>query len=574
MIKKDTINLMKKFNLFLFKQKKRLFLLLVLNVLIVFTSVISPYFISKLITFVLEINYKKVFYMLFIIGMIKIFNLVLLVFNSKVFYNIRSFLLTDLKTSISNSVLNYDMTTFSLNGKGKIFQRINNDPDKLGILINELSHCLIYLFTNFGIIFLIFLINLPIGIIYFIFTLLVFFIRNYGIKKKMELKKLSYELQEDINNNFSEILNGFGDIKRLNMKYNFSKKNNYEFKNIEEVNKKAEIICIIFDKLAYVVESIGTIIVLFISMYFYKNNILSMDNMLSIFIYRSSVFSFSDNINNFNLKLSEFKLTFERILEIISFDIFKLDVIENKKCRGNIEFKKVDFSYDNNLFVLKDCSLKINENEKVLIVGDSGSGKTTIFNLISKIFNVPNNKIFIDGNDINNLSEDYIRKHITVISQYYYLFDMSIKDNFLLVKNDATDKEIIDVCKMVGIHDFIISLPLQYDTVIGSGGFNLSGGQRQRLAIARTLLLNSKIILFDEVTSSLDSTLEKLIMDLINKLGGKHTIIVISHNINFFSSFDKILVLNNKKIISHGSHQYLLKHCKKYKELFNNSKIN
>lgn len=564
---RDIMDILKKFRNIWIKQKKNFLILLLINVLTILSFIFSPYLVSKLITFVLDINYKKVFVFLFLIGIIKIFGLFLAVMNSKVFYNIRTSLLIDLKTKISNSVLNYDLTTFSLNGKGKIFQRINNDPEKIADLLSELNHYIMYVFTNFGILILILFINIPIGIIYFVFTILVLVTRNYGIKKKMELKKLSYELQEDINSNFSEILNGFSDVKKLNMKYNFSQKNIGDFKNIESVNKKADYIYIIFDKLAYLIESIGTIIVLFFAMYFYKRGIMTTDDMLGVFIYRSSVFSFSDNVNNLNMKLSEFRMVCKRILEIMSFDEIKSSSKKIDKCKGNVEFKNVSFSYDKDNYVLKNCSFKINENDKVLIVGESGSGKTTILNLVSKIFEVPDNNIFIDDKDINHLDEDYIRKHITAISQYYYLFDMSIRDNFLLVKNDATNKEIINVCKKVGIHEFIMGLPLQYDTVIGSGGYNLSGGQRQRLAIARTLLLNSKIILFDEVTTSLDANLESLIMDLIKDLEGKHTLIVVTHNTKLFSSFDKIFVLNKNRIESYGSHRYLLKNCKKYKDL-------
>lgn len=568
---KNDIAILKKIIPFFNGCKKNIIFLIVVNLLMILISVFTPKLLSKIIACVLELNYKKVLILIIILCSLKLFSLLFSVINLKNFYKIRIKFVLALKNKISSAILNFDIATFSLNGKGKFLQRINNDPENIGNLMSILNNYLVYLLSNFGVLILLLFVNVYIGIVYLSFTFLVLYIRNIGIRKRLKYKSRVLETQENINDDFSELLNGFKDIKQLNMKDKFKNKSVEQFDKLESLNMSADFTYVFYDKIAYAVEALATLIVLFLGMYFYNNGNLLTDELLSIFLYRSYVFSFSDNLTNFLFKFSEFTLSCKRMLEVIDLDN-KSNCDEClDECNGSIEFKNVNFSYDNNN-VLKNCSFKIKNNDKVLIVGDSGSGKTTILNLISKIYNVIDGEILIDNKNINDLSELFIRKNITVISQFYYLFDMSIIENFLLVKPDASMEEIYNVCKKVGIYDFIMSLPDKYDTRIGSGGYNLSGGQRQRIALARTLLLDSKIILFDEATSSLDASLDNLIMELIRDLEKKHTIIFVSHNTNHFKDFSKILVLNNGTIENYGSHKYLLSNSKKYKELYYGNK--
>lgn len=176
------------------------------------------------------------------------------------------------------------------------------------------------------------------------------------------------------------------------------------------------------------------------------------------------------------------------------------------KFKGHIEFKDVNFSYEENIPVLKNLNLEVLPNEVVGFVGPSGAGKSTIFNLISALNKPDSGEILFDGESINELTKDSIRGNLSVISQNAYIFNMSIEDNLRIIKKNATKKEIEKACKMACLDEFIESLPNKYKTIVGEGGVTLSGGQRQRIAIARALLLNTEVLFFDEATSSLDNT--------------------------------------------------------------------
>ena len=213
-------------------------------------------------------------------------------------------------------------------------------------------------------------------------------------------------------------------------------------------------------------------------------------------------------------------------------------------------------------------NFKIKANSTVAFVGKSGSGKTTVFNLLCKMYNIDSGKITIDGIDIRELDKDSIRGNITIISQNPYIFNLSIRDNLRLVKENITDEEMIEACKTACLEDFIKSLPDGYDTIIGEGGINLSGGERQRLAIARALVQKTEIILFDEATSALDNETQANIKKAIDNMKNEYTILIIAHRLSTVIDCDRILFLDEGKIKAEGTHKELLRTCKNYRNLY------
>ena len=184
------------------------------------------------------------------------------------------------------------------------------------------------------------------------------------------------------------------------------------------------------------------------------------------------------------------------------------------------------------------------------------------------MYDVDGGEILIDGVNINELDKDSIRKNITVINQSPYIFNLSIKDNLKLVKENLTDEEMTNACKMACLDDFINTLPDKYDTVVGEGGITLSGGQKQRLAIARALIQKTEIILFDEATSALDNETQKEIQQAINNMQGEYTILIIAHRLSTIIDSDRILFLNDGHIEAEGTHEELLENCPNYKHLY------
>lgn len=235
---------------------------------------------------------------------------------------------------------------------------------------------------------------------------------------------------------------------------------------------------------------------------------------------------------------------------------------------GFIEFKNVSFSYEENVPVLKDISFKIRPNETVSFVGKSGSGKSTIFNLITNLYNPDKGEILFDGIPLTSLDKNSIRGNLSLISQNPYIFNMSIRENLTIIKNDLTEEEMIEACKMACLHDFIMSLKDGYDTIVGEGGVVLSGGQKQRLAIARALVLKTEIILFDEATSALDNETQYEIQQSIANMQGEYTILIIAHRLSTVINSDRILLIDDGKIVGEGTHHELLDNNPIYQKLY------
>ena len=236
----------------------------------------------------------------------------------------------------------------------------------------------------------------------------------------------------------------------------------------------------------------------------------------------------------------------------------KFEVVENlKQFNESIQIKDISFAYDEEP-ILQNFSLDISKGKTIALVGQSGSGKTTIANLLNRFYDVQHGSIQIDGKDIRHIPLDDLRQQIGYISQDAILFNTSIRQNLLLGKPDATEEEIIAATQVANAHDFILETENGYDSIIGDRGSKLSGGQRQRLTIARAVLKNPPILILDEATSALDSESEKLVQEALEKLTANRTSIVIAHRLSTIQHADEIIVMRKGKIIERGNHQHLL----------------
>lgn len=241
----------------------------------------------------------------------------------------------------------------------------------------------------------------------------------------------------------------------------------------------------------------------------------------------------------------------------------------------DIEFDDVDFSYVQGEKVMDHISFKISENKLTAIVGDSGSGKSTIFNLISKYYEPNRGKILIGGKDIGDVSTEDVLDKISMVDQDVFLFNDTIMNNIRYARKDATDMEVEEACRQANCHDFIMELEDGYETVIGENGNTLSGGERQRLSIARAILRNSPIVLLDEITSSLDIVNEVLVKRaIINLLKTEKTVVMIAHTMSIIEGADNIMVIEDGKIAECGNHEELMSRKGKYFKMQEASRLN
>ncbi len=242
--------------------------------------------------------------------------------------------------------------------------------------------------------------------------------------------------------------------------------------------------------------------------------------------------------------------------------------IKPAKVDGNVVFQNVQFSYDGERQILKDINFELKSGRSIALVGPSGSGKSTIANLIPRLYDVGGGKITLDGMDIRSLDLAWLRDKIGIVSQETYMFNGTIRENLLYAKPDATEEELMEACKKANIEDFILKQEKGLDTMVGNRGLKLSGGEKQRLSIARVLLKDPALLIFDEATASLDSISEKKIQDAINPIIDSRTSILIAHRLSTILAADEILVIRDGKIAERGVHADLVKAGGTYAELY------
>ncbi len=262
---------------------------------------------------------------------------------------------------------------------------------------------------------------------------------------------------------------------------------------------------------------------------------------------------------------------FTRIFEYFDMPIeieSPKDAITPKKAIGNVEFRHVEFAYDKERKILKDINFKLESGKSIALVGPSGSGKSTIANLILRMYDVSDGEVIFDGVDVRKLDLEFLRANVGIVSQETYLFNGTIRENLLYANPDATEEDLIEACKKANIYDFILKQEKGLDAVVGNRGLKLSGGEKQRISIARILLKNPALLIFDEATASLDSISENKIQQAIEPIIESRTSILIAHRLSTILAADEILVIKDGVIAERGVHAELVKAGDTYTELY------
>lgn len=570
MIRSVFINIKKVYK-YAINYRKYLFIYLLFVPFISAISVLIPLFLAKEIVFVNDALYNELLKMALIILLVEIFNqaaeyisrMSLLIYFRKT--------MRMLKIKVLKSVMHIKNKDLDELSTGAIIERINSDCNNMAEIIPNLVDNLIGILSNIGILLAIFIIN-KILFVYLLFgAIIIFIFKNMSIKYMYEYEKSSRKQRDKVTSFITELVKGIRDIKVLNANTSFineTEKRILEHDKIVYTGRKVQNG---YSFLTEVIYSLINFIFIVLSIVLIKNNYLSLPGFIALFYYIERIYSMFNFYTHLQEDFKDFDLSCKRVFEVIEGNTFEKERFgskEIKKIKGNFEFRNVNFAYKEKVPVLKDVSFKVKANTTVAFVGKSGAGKTTIFGLLAKLYEANSGDILIDNININDLTEKAIRSNMTIINQSPYIFNMSIYDNMKLVSPKASKKDIINACKAACLDDFIESLPDKYDTVVGEGGILLSGGQKQRLAIARALVQKTKIILFDEATSALDNETQKSIQDAINNMQGDFTILIIAHRFSTVINSDKIIYIDDGKIIAEGTHDELLKICKGYKKLY------
>ena len=323
--------------------------------------------------------------------------------------------------------------------------------------------------------------------------------------------------------------------------------------------------------------AIAIALIIFMGGYRSINGGLSMSEFVSFLAALMLAYAPVRALAGLNIGFNEGMAAASRIYELIDK---KNEIKEDKNLpdlkisSGNIIFKNVNFTYPDNSQILNNININITGGKRTAIIGESGSGKSTILNLIPRFYNLVKGKILIDGQEINKIKLSSLRKNMSIVSQDTILFDDTIKKNIAYANNNATNEEIYKASELAGINNFIDSLKNGYETIVGENGIKLSGGQKQRISIARAFLKNAPIILLDEATSSLDSVSEEKIKQALEDLTKNRTTLIISHKLSTIMTCDKIYVIKNGEIVADGTHLELIKNSIYYKNLYDKQSLN
>ena len=483
-------------------------------------------------------------------------------------------------------------STFSDNESGSFVQRIITDPNNVLMQLSTLVELIAETITSFVIIIYIISLNWIIGLMYIVVLFSLFGLEIYrkkvGKANRTKSKKVSDKTYSIVN----EIIKSEKDIKSLGLEEKLGEISSKNLNDLKDANYKYDIVDMHLWNTRNIIVDVFGLIVLFLGIYMMNIAALTLSTFILLYSYKGNLYELIWSIGSIARNLNEVSVSCNRMFSLYNEELYKSDKFgteELKDVKGKIEFKNVKYSYcdveeietknkkGKNKKELKhtkkdpifnNLSFSIKPNTTIAFVGKSGCGKSTILSLISKLNEVDDGQVLIDGKDIKSLTKETIRTNISMINQFPYIFDMSIKENLLLAKKDATDEELWEVLKKACFDKDVKEMPKGIDTKVGETGIKLSGGQRQRLAIARALLKQSKIIIFDESTSSLDNFAQSHIQKSIDGLKGQHTIIIVAHRLSTIRNVDTIYFLENGEIKAKGSFDDLITKNKEFQDMF------
>lgn len=501
----------------------------------------------------------------------------LLHYAKSILYKIESALTRKLGYFTYKKSLNLPAVAFEEKSSGEIINRITSDADTLSFAFGRILNMISMLVASIIIIVYIFMNSYIIGLEIVVMICIIFVVIKIFNPKLKNIHSERKQVQDKFTSLVNESIRGIREIKTLGIKNNLVKNTQNIIREIYDksseeidISKKFNIIICLLKTLM----EVGVFISCTFLLYYGK---ISLTFFVSMTYYIYRYMWFIENLNELAQTYNKVSVSISRVNEILENKLYEDEKFGNKDIKdikGYIEFKNVNFGYPNEDITLKNFNLKIEPNKKIAIVGKSGQGKSTLFNLITRVFDINKGKITIDGINIKDINEESLRSNVSIIRQEPFIFNKTIMENFKLVNENITFDEVRKYAKMAYIDDYIMSLPNGYNTVLGEGGVNLSGGQKQRLSIARTLSKNSKIILFDEATSALDNESQEFIKKAIDNLVKDHTVIIVAHRLSTIIDADIIHIVEKGKVVESGKHNILLKNSKIYKTLYETESLN
>ncbi|WP_069649843.1 ABC transporter ATP-binding protein [Caloranaerobacter ferrireducens] len=567
------IDIIKRLYSYLKPYKFQVFQVLILMGAVIGVNLINPYFLRLGIDkFIVDRDITGLFSLGRLMILINIVSMICSRWRIKKMARITNNILVTIRHQLYKHIQKLSFEFFDSRPNGKIIARIIGDVNSLNNLFtSSVTNLIPDLVTLIAVVVIMISMNLKLALVSLVtlpFLLVSMFLIEVTCRKRWQLfRKKNSNMKGYIHENFS----GIRVIQSFAVEDKTSRGFNEILTELRMAFVKAVRSSDLFWPSVELSWGIGSVIVFWYGVKLLNTGEISVGLLVAFTSYISMFWRPIMNLSNFYNNLITNMAAAERIFEIMDI---KPDIEDKKgaktmpKIKGNVVFKHVHFSYDENDVVLKNINFSVKAGETIALVGPTGAGKTTIVNLIARFYDVDSGEVLIDGYNVSDVKLETLRSQMGIMLQDTFLFSGTIKENIRYGKLDATDEEIIKAAKAAYAHDFIMKLPKGYDTDINERGTRLSVGQRQLIAFARALLADPRILILDEATSSIDTHTERLVQKGIERLLKGRTSFVIAHRLSTIQNADRIFVIDDGKIKEMGNHNELMKMKGIYYNLF------
>ncbi len=498
-------------------------------------------------------------------------------------------IMASINADLSKQAFKLNSKTYSDHDTGTFVQRIVSDPERVVERFADMVDVITDIVTAVIMLTYISTLSWFIALMVIIMVAIGLILETFRMKVKRKNRSIMHETHDKIHSLTTEIVRSEKDIKSLGLENRLSKVSADNYDNYRRASFKHSTVDMNFWSSRSLIIEIMGIVMLLISINLMDKGLMTLASFMIIYSNHERTYGLIWGMGNILASIVDIKVSCARMFSLFDEDEFiteKFGDTHLDKVKGNIEFKKVSFTFKDYEYkfnkktrktdkkfigekqIFDGLSFKIPKNKTVAFVGKSGSGKSTILNLMSKMYDVDSGEVLVDGHHIKTLDKETLRGTFSLVNQFPYIFDMTIKENLLLANENATDDQINEVLQKAYLKDFVDTLSNGIDTKVGESGIKLSGGQKQRLAIARALLRNSPVILFDESTSSLDNFAQNEVKKSIDGLKGSSTIVIVAHRLSTIKDADIIFFLDEGNIIGKGTFDELYSKNEKFKNMF------
>ena len=500
---------------------------------------------------------------------------------SAIFSFVQGFLMTNVAQKITYKVRNdiavkinkLPMKYFDKKTNGEVLSIITNDIDTLSMNLNQsITHIITAVCTIIGILVMMFSISWQMTFISLVILPIAGILVTFIVKKSQKYFNKQQDYLGHVNGQVEEIYGGLNIVKVFNAEEKVTK--DFEKANDELYHSgwKAQFLSGLMHPVMNFISNVGYVAVAVAGGYLAIQGTITVGNIQSFIQYNRQFTQPINQLAQISNMLQAMMAAAERIFEFLEEpeeEVTAKGNIDTSKLKGNVEFKHVKFGYDPEKTIIKDFNAKVQEGQKIAIVGPTGAGKTTMVKLLMRFYDVTDGEIDVDGHNVKDFDRGELRKMFGMVLQDTWLFGGTVEENIKYSKEDATDTEVVEATKAAHVHHFIKTLPNGYHSMINEESTNISAGQKQLLTIARVILADPKILILDEATSSIDTRTEIQIQSAMDNLMKGRTSFIIAHRLSTIKNADLILVMNHGDIVEQGTHDELLAKNGFYADLYN-----